>query len=111
MVDVPSWHIMPMRLNEWMNAGSVTDEALAARLEVDRSTISRIRRGTRMPSTEMMRKIREATGGSVTANDFVHEVDELDLAKTNEQHSLLPRPIDTAETDKCLYPIRVSGTT
>lgn len=65
-----------MRLNEWMNAGSISDEALAARLEVDRTTISRIRRGTRMPSPEMMRKIRDATNGSVTANDFVHEAGE-----------------------------------
>jgi len=69
---VPSWHIAPMKLNDWMNAAGITDEALAARLEVDRTTISRIRRGTRMPSPEMMRKIREGTDGSVTANDFVH---------------------------------------
>lgn len=49
-----------------------SDEALAARLDVDRSTISRIRRGKRMPSPEMMQRIRQATSGAVTANDFVH---------------------------------------
>jgi transcriptional regulator with XRE-family HTH domain len=61
-----------MRLDHWMTETATPDEALAARVEVDRSTISRIRRGTRMPSPEMMRKLFEATGGAVTANDFVH---------------------------------------
>lgn len=65
-----------MRLNEWMTDAGVTDEALALQVEADRTTISRIRRGTRMPSPDMMRKIREATGGAVTANDFVHVGDE-----------------------------------
>ncbi len=78
---MPSGHIVPMRLTEWMDRSTITDSELAARLEeilrskVDRSTVSRIRRGKRMPSPEMMRAIREATFGAVTANDFVHAED------------------------------------
>lgn len=55
-----------------MSETATSDEALAARLEVDRTTISRIRRGKRMPSADMMRAICGATEGMVTANDFVH---------------------------------------
>ncbi len=51
------------------------DEALALRLGVDRSTVSRFRRGRRMPSAEMMRLIHQATDGAVTANDFVHSAE------------------------------------
>lgn len=64
-----------------MMAGEVSDEALASQLSVDRSTISRIRRGARMPSPEMMRKLHDATGGAVTANDFVHPSTEADPAR------------------------------
>lgn len=55
-----------------MTETGTADDVLAALVEADRSTISRIRRGTRMPSPEMMRKLFEATAGAVTANDFVH---------------------------------------
>ncbi|HEX5321471.1 MAG TPA: YdaS family helix-turn-helix protein [Stellaceae bacterium] len=51
---------------------STSDEALADRLGVDRSTVSRIRRGTRQASATLMRLIYDATGGAVTANDLVH---------------------------------------
>jgi len=52
----------------------IGDQALADLIgaPTDRSTISRIRRGRRMPSPELMRKICEVTGGAVTANDFIH---------------------------------------
>jgi transcriptional regulator with XRE-family HTH domain len=61
-----------MRLEDWMTATKATDQALATKLGVDRSTISRIRRGKRVPSVEIMRAIHEATSGAVSANDFVH---------------------------------------
>lgn len=75
---VPDRHIVPMRLEEWMDRTGVTDQALAERLtvvigkKIDRSTVSRIRRGKRMPSPEMMRALWEATEGTVMANDFIH---------------------------------------
>lgn len=66
-----------MRLNDWMSQAGATDQTLADTIGrgIDRSTISRIRRGKRMPSAELMRLIHEATGGAVTANDFVHSAE------------------------------------
>lgn len=64
-----------------MNETDTMDEALALRLGVDRSTVSRIRRGRRMPSPEMMRLIHAATDGAVTANDFVHSAPEAPQAE------------------------------
>lgn len=60
-----------MRLSQWMADTHTSDEALALRIGVDRSTISRIRRGTRRPSADLMRAIREATGGAVSADDLL----------------------------------------
>lgn len=59
-----------MRLNEWMTETGTTDDALAALVGVDRSTISRIRRGARVPSFATMQAICEATGGRVQPNSF-----------------------------------------
>ena len=43
----------------------VTNVALAERLGVDHSTVSRIRSGQRYPSRELMRRIHEAFGWKV----------------------------------------------
>jgi len=62
-----------------MKKAAIGDEDVAERVskrlgdKIDRSTISRIRRGTRNPSIELMRAIFDVTAGAVTANDFVHD--------------------------------------
>ena len=76
-----------------MTETGTSDDTLAARLEIDRTTISRLRRGKRMPSVEMMRAIWEATGGAVTANDFVHSiVREINAACARRVLAATPRP-------------------
>lgn len=61
-----------MNLDRWMTETGATDEAFAVMVGVSRPTISRIRKGKRQPSLDVMRAIWEATAGAVTANDFVH---------------------------------------
>jgi transcriptional regulator with XRE-family HTH domain len=59
-----------MKLTIWMEQTSTSDDALAAQVGVDRSMISRVRRGKRLPSHQLMQAIAEATNGAVRPDDF-----------------------------------------
>lgn len=59
-----------MKLDQWMCETDTTDEALALLVGVDRSTISRIRRGRSLPSVRIMLALRKATDGKVMPNDI-----------------------------------------
>ncbi len=59
-----------MTLAEWMAANDVSDETLAAKLDIDRSTASRIRRSKLLPSSALIAKIAAFTGGEVQPNTF-----------------------------------------
>lgn len=60
-----------MQLSEWMTLRGYTDAKMAAAVKVNPATISRARRGIFKPSWPVMRRIETATGGAVTANDFL----------------------------------------
>jgi len=62
-----------MRLSEWMQTHGHDDDAFGAAVGVDRATISRIRRGLNRPSWELAGRIKLATEGAVTADDFLPE--------------------------------------
>lgn len=66
----------PMGLAEWMSSADLTDQKLAELVGVDRSTITRVRRGDTRPSWELAAKIKEASSGVVTADDFLPEAAE-----------------------------------
>jgi transcriptional regulator with XRE-family HTH domain len=59
-----------MKLAAWMEWTCTGDEELAAKVGVGRSMISRVRRGKRLPSYQLMQAIAEATGGAVRPDDF-----------------------------------------
>jgi DNA-binding transcriptional regulator YdaS (Cro superfamily) len=59
-----------MDLRTWMSMNSVGSAALAVQLGVTVATISRWCAGRRHPRPADLRRIAEATGGKVTANDF-----------------------------------------
>lgn len=59
-----------MTLAEWMARHGVDDDSLAEMLGVDRSTVSRIRRGKQIPSKDTMAAIVGVTGGDVEPNAF-----------------------------------------
>ena len=59
-----------MTLAEWMASNDFTDDLLAERLDIDRSTASRFRRGKLLPSSAVIAKIAELTKGEVQPNTF-----------------------------------------
>jgi transcriptional regulator with XRE-family HTH domain len=59
-----------MKLEEWMCEQNIDDDALATRLSVDRSTVSRLRRGKQRPSWDVLERIVITTAGAVKADDF-----------------------------------------
>ena len=62
-----------MQLDNYMRVMRLTDADLAELVGVDRSTVSRVRRGKTRPSWDLIRKIRTASEGLVTADDFLEE--------------------------------------
>jgi transcriptional regulator with XRE-family HTH domain len=57
-------------LADWMTLKRLTDADLAALVAADRSRINRIRRGVAVPSLALARRIKDATQGAVTADDY-----------------------------------------
>ena len=64
-------HLQRMNLHEWMIREGYLDQELASLVGSDRTTISRVRRGKVRPSWELIRKLKDASEGCVTANDFL----------------------------------------
>lgn len=59
-----------MTLTDYLKREQLTDQQFADRIGVDRSTITRIR-ANQFPSKKTLEAITKATGGAVTANDFL----------------------------------------
>lgn len=59
-----------MTLSDWMAQEGITDEQMAEKCGVDRVTISRVRRHVNRPSWSLVLKIKDLSGGAVTADDF-----------------------------------------
>ncbi len=60
-----------MKLSLWLKNSGISARELAARVETTQATISRLKNGHARPSLELAGRIAEATGGAVTANDFL----------------------------------------
>lgn len=60
-----------MKLTDYLSQHGVSDGEFAASIGVDRSSVSRMRRGITRPDWPTIERIIEATNGSVTANDFI----------------------------------------
>lgn len=72
-----------MKLETYLDLAKLTQEAFAERVGVSQGTISRLmpqdgRPPLRRPSLALADAIRKATGGQVTANDFVGASDDTD---------------------------------
>ena len=59
-----------MTLSDYLKLTDQTDEKFAAKIGVNRSTVTRIRHGN-FPSKTTIDAIVEETGGKVTANDLM----------------------------------------
>lgn len=60
-----------MTLDQFLSDQGMTNHAFGALVGRDASSISRLRRGETRPDWETVRLIYDATGGAVTANDFL----------------------------------------
>ena len=62
-----------MKLAEYLSARGLKPSAFAAEIGVPPSTITRVLNGERSPGLDLMRIIRDKTGGEVQPNDFLTE--------------------------------------
>lgn len=69
-----------MKLADYMMRAGLTDEAFAARCEVDRTTILRIRTEKQRPSDALKERIALETGGAVQPNDYFDGLPEAEAA-------------------------------
>lgn len=60
-----------MQLSDWMAREGLDDERFGGMVQADRGTISRIRRGVNRPSWELAARIKSATSGEVSADEFL----------------------------------------
>ncbi len=60
-----------MKLAEFLELNHLTSADFARTIGVERQAVSRYVNGERFPTREIIIKIHEATGGTVSANDFV----------------------------------------
>lgn len=67
---------MPMTLSDYIDASGLTDAAFGAEIGLSQGQVSKLRRGKHWPSRETISRIRAATNGAVTADDFLPEVGE-----------------------------------
>lgn len=63
-----------MTLDQYMTDNAITGVALAATLEISEASLTRIRKGEQNITRDLIRRIVEATGGAVTAEDLVFHV-------------------------------------
>ena len=59
-----------MTLDEFLSSSRLTVAEFADRIGVRSASVHRYRNRERIPRPEQMARIREATGGAVTADDF-----------------------------------------
>lgn len=60
-----------MTLAEWMAAKDIGDAEMAALVDADRSTISRIRRGKARPSWQLAARIAKVTARKVKTDTYL----------------------------------------
>lgn len=61
------------KLREYRIARGLSQEDFAKSVGVQKAAISRIEQGKRVPSMGLVSRICEASGGELTANDFMPE--------------------------------------
>jgi len=60
-----------MKLSHWLKKTGTSARELASRAGTTEATISRLRHGRAKPSLDLAQRLADATGGAVTANDFL----------------------------------------
>jgi predicted transcriptional regulator len=73
-----------MTLEQYLTERKIKPVAFAASIEVAPSTITRILRGERTPRIELIGKIKSATDGLVTADDWMEAADRAEMTEAAE---------------------------
>lgn len=73
-----------MTLSDWLRTTRTTQVALAARLGVAASTVSRICRGECQPEAQLIAAIARETAGAVLPNDLFPQAVEAGLSAAAE---------------------------
>lgn len=60
-----------MKLSEWLKAQRKTQVEFANEIGVSQSYVAELCGGSKWPGREIVGRIRDATGGSVSADDFI----------------------------------------
>lgn len=60
-----------MTLHEYLKIRDMKPSVFAAEIGVPSSTVTRVLKGERSPGLDLMRIIRDKTGGQVQPNDFL----------------------------------------
>ncbi len=60
-----------MKLNQWLKSSGISARELALQVKTTEATLSRLKNAHARPSLELAQRIADATGGAVTANDFL----------------------------------------
>jgi transcriptional regulator with XRE-family HTH domain len=60
-----------MQLSDYLAKADLSDAAFAVMIGVSRQAVHRYKAGERAPEWSVLAKIREATGGEVTPDDFL----------------------------------------
>ena len=67
-------HIKGMRLDKYLTEAGLSEADFGRQIGLSQSAINRLRRGESWPPADTAEKIRAATGGKVTADDFLAPV-------------------------------------
>jgi transcriptional regulator with XRE-family HTH domain len=65
-----------MKLAEYLATNKISQADFAQLIQAKQVTVSRYVTGRRMPRRDRLERIREATGGAVSADDFLSEAAE-----------------------------------
>ena len=70
-MQVHVMHLRGMKLAAYLSEHDIDDTAFAEAIGCDRTTVSRLRRDITRPTWPQVERISAATGGLVTADDFM----------------------------------------
>jgi transcriptional regulator with XRE-family HTH domain len=84
-----------MTLKDWLAANEMSDAEFARRSGIgQRALVQKYRRGDMRPSIKNVERIRVATNGAVTANDFVAQ--RVAAMRANDEAANTPTAAESA---------------
>lgn len=68
---LPAWQHAGMKFAEFQSEAGASDAEISTATGIDKSTLSRVRRGLKRPSWKVMIALARFTEGKVMPNDFL----------------------------------------